>query len=209
MNNLIAQVSYPVFLYMTFLFLLIASVFSFVVGIALALRSQRALRFFDLMNRWISVRKMMKPLSTPHYIEPVLMKRRVILGAAIIIGAAITIQLLDGADLHPTLTLLNGSLTPPEVTGIAENLKLFLIAGNILCLLVGALLIFSPKALSTLERYSDRWYSFRKATHSWDTMRMDVDNWVLKHPTSVGFTLSILSFSEGTLMFDQLEKLLH
>jgi len=39
MNNLISQISYPVFLYMTFVFFLIASVFSFFIGIALALRS--------------------------------------------------------------------------------------------------------------------------------------------------------------------------
>ncbi len=208
MNNLIAQVSYPVFLYMTLLFLLIASVFSFFVGIALALRSKRALRFFDLMNRWISVRRMLKPLSTPHFVEPVLLKQRILLGAIIIAGALITIQLLVGADLHPTLTLLNGSFSPAEITGIAENLKLFLIVGNVLCLAVGFLLVFFPRALSALERYSDRWYSFRKATRSWDTMRMNVDNWVLKHPTSAGFTLSILSFSDGTLMFDQLQKLL-
>lgn len=209
MNDLIAQISYPVFLYMTFLFLLIASIFSFVVGIALALRSKRALRFFDVMNRWISVRRMLKPLSMPHYVEPVLLKRRILLGAIIIAGALITIQLLAGADLHSTLTLLNGSFSPSEITGIAENLKLFLIVGNVLCLAIGILLVFFPRALTTLERYSDRWYSFRKATHSWDTMRMNVDNWVLKHPTSAGFTLSILSFSDGTLMFDQLQKLLH
>jgi hypothetical protein len=63
MNNLLSQVSYPVFLYMTLLFFLIASMFSFLVGIGLALRSRRALHLFVALNRWISVRKMIKPLT--------------------------------------------------------------------------------------------------------------------------------------------------
>lgn len=208
MNNLISQVSYPVFLYMTFLFFLIASVFSFVVGIALALRSEKALRFFDLMNRWISVRKMMRPLSVPHNIEPALLKRRILLGTVIIVGAMGSIQLLVGADLHPTLSLFEGSLTAPEIAGVAENLKVFLIAGNATCVLVGILILFFPRVLSTLESYTDRWYTMRKSMQPLDRMHMEVDCWVLKHPTSAGATLSILSLSDGMLMFNQLQHLL-
>ncbi len=207
MNNLISQISYPVFLYMTFVFFLIASVFSFLVGIALALRSKSALRFFDLMNRWISVRKMMRPLSVPHYIEPALLKRRMILGTVIIIGAMVSIQLLMGADLHPALSLFNGSLSAPEITGVADNLKTFLITGNALCVLVGILILFFPRVLSTLESYTDRWLSMRKSMQPLDKMHMEVDCWVLKHPTSAGVTLSILSFSDGMLMFNQLQNL--
>jgi hypothetical protein len=208
MNNLISQVSYPVFLYMTFVFFLIAAVFSFVVGIALALRSEKALRFFDWMNRWISIRRMMRPLSTPHYIEPVLLKRRVLLGTVIIIGAMASIQLLAGADLRPALSLLDDNLTVPEIAGVAENLKEFLIAGNAICMLVGILVVFFPRVLSTLESYTDRWLTLRKSMQPLDRMHMDVDNWVLKHPTSAGFTLSILSFSDGTLIYNQLQNLL-
>jgi hypothetical protein len=208
MNNLISQVSYPVFLYMMFVFLLIAAAFSFVVGIALALRSEKALRFFDWMNRWISVRKMTRPLSVPHYIEPVLLKRRVLLGTVIIIGAMASIQLLAGADLRPALSLFDDNLTVPEIAGVAENLKEFLIAGNAICMLVGILIVFFPRVLSTLEVYTDRWLTLRKSMQPLDRMHMDVDNWVLKHPTSAGFTLSILSFSDGTLIYNQLQNLL-
>lgn len=208
MNDLLSQVSYPVFLYMTFLFFLIASVFSFVVGIALALRSKKALRFFDLMNRWISVRKIMRPLSVPHNIEPALLKRRIILGTVIIIGAMVSIQLLAGADLHPTLSLFDGSLSAPEITGVAENLKVFLIAGNAICVLVGILILFFPRVLSTLESYTDSWHSMRKSMQPLDKMHMEVDCWVLKHPTSAGVTLSILSFSDGMLIFNQFQNLL-
>ena len=207
MNSLLSQVSYPVFLYMTFLFFLIASAFSFVVGVALVSRSRRALRFFDLMNRWISVRKMMKPLSTPHYIEPVLLKRRVVLGTTIMAGAAASILMLDGADLRPNLALFEGSLTPPEIAGVAENLKDFLLVGNAICVVVGAMVLFAPHVLATVESYTDRRFSLRKGMRPLDRMHMDIDSWVLKHPTSAGITLTILSLSAGMLIFNQLQNI--
>ncbi len=208
MNNLLSQVSYPVFLYMTFLFFLIASVFSFFVGIALALRSKRALRFFDLMNRWISVRRMMRPLSVPHHIEPTLLKRRYLLGAIILLGASASIALLAGADLRPTLLLFDGALSAPEMAGVAGNLKMFLIVGNAICVLVAILILFFPPWLATLESLTDRWLSVRKSMQPLDKMHMEVDNWVLRHPTSAGITLSVLSLSDGTLIFNELQHLL-
>ncbi len=207
MNSLLSQVSHPVFLYLTFLFFLMGSVFAFLVGLALAIRSDRALRFFAFMNRWVSVRKMMKPLSVPHYVEPALLKRRVALGMTIIIGAMVSVLLLKDANLRPSLALFDGSLTPFEMTGIAENLKLFLIAGNMVCLLVGAMILISPRILSSVESYTDRWFTLRKSTIALGKMHMEIDCWVLKHPTSAGLTLSILSFSAGVLMFNQLQSL--
>lgn len=208
MNTLLSQVSHPVFLYLVFIFFLIASVFSFFVGIALALRSKRALKLFDVLNRWVSVRKMMRPLSTPHYVEPALLKRRTLLGVAIIVGAAGAITLIADADLRPSLAFFEeGLLTPQEVGGIADNLKGFLLVSNLLCLLLGLSVIFFPKALATIENYTDRWYTLRKRTLPLDKMHMEVDNWVLHHPTSAGITLSVLSLSMGMLMLNQIERL--
>lgn len=207
MNSLLGQVSYPVFLYMTFHFFLIASVFSFIVGVALALRSKRALHVFDVMNRWVSVRKMMRPLSTPHYVEPALLKRRTILGGAIIVGSMASVFLLEGADLRPTLTLFEGGLTQPEISGVALNLRGFLIVGNIIGMLVGVLILFFPNALAKVENYTDRWLAVRKSMLPLDRMHMEVDCWVLKHPTSVGLALSVFSLSAGMLMLNQLQNL--
>jgi hypothetical protein len=205
MNHLISQVSYPVFLYLTFLFFLIASVFSFVVGVALAVRSQRALRTFDALNRWISVRKMMRPLMVPHNVESTLMRRRVALGAVIFGGSLVSLLLLAGTDLSPALALFNGTLNGNELTGVAANLQLLLQGGNIAGLVIGALILFSPRTLQVIENYTDQWYTLRRATRPLDQMHMEIDCWVLKHPTSVGISLVILSLSAGLLMYNQLQ----
>ncbi len=207
MNQLLSQVSYPVFLYMTLQFFLITSVFSFLVGIGLALRSPRVLRWFDAMNYWISVRKMIKPFTARHQIEPTLMKRPVWLGSAIIAGSATALYLLQGVDLRPALLLFDSSLNYLEISGIADNLKTFLIVGNALCLLAGLLTLFFPHTMTVVERYTDHWYTARKSTKALDVMHMEVDSWVLQHPTSVGITIAILSLSIGTQMYSLLQNL--
>lgn len=207
MNNLLSQVSYPVFLYMTLLFFLIASAFSFLVGIGLALRSRHAMRWFDVMNRWISVRKMIKPLTVPHEVEPTLMKQPVWLGSTIILGAATALFLLQDVDLRPALLLFDGSLTPIAMGGVADNLKTFLLVGNALCLLVGIAILFFPRTLTVVERYTDHWYTARRSTRPLDIMHMEVDSWVLKHPTSVGVTMSLLSASLGMMMYSLMQNL--
>ena len=207
MNNLLSQVSYPVFLYMTLLFFLIASVFSFLVGIGLALRSRRAMRLFDALNRWVSVRKMIKPLTMQHEVETTLMKQPLWLGGTIIIGAATALYLLQNVNLRPALLLFDGSLSPLELDGVAGNLKLFLLVGNALCLLVGIAILFFPRTLTVVERYTDHWYTVRRSTRPLDMMHMEVDSWVLKHPTSVGVTMSLLSVSLGMMMYSLMQNL--
>src|SRR5512137_1416641 len=98
MYNLLGQVSYPVFIAGVFVFFILASIFSFIVGIGLATRNARMLRFFDFMNKRVSTRQLMKPLMSPHYIEPVLLKRPALLGGFIIVGAIASILLLREFD---------------------------------------------------------------------------------------------------------------
>jgi hypothetical protein len=206
MNHLVSEVSYPVFLYLTFLFFLIASGFSFVVGVALAVRSQRALRVFDTLNRWVSVRRMMRPLMVPHDAEHLLMKRRIALGSVIFAGSLVSMWLLWGTDLRPALTLFDGLLSESEKYGVAYNLQWLLLGGNLAGVLIGGLILFSPHRLRSIETYTDRWYTLRKHTRALDAMHMEIDCWVLKHPTSVGIALTLLSLSVGMLMYNQMQN---
>lgn len=153
------------------------------------------------------MRKLTRTLSTPHFVETTLLKQRTLLGGAIIVGAAVSITLIAEADLSPSLAFFEEGLTPLEISGVASNLKGFLLISNLLCLLVGLSVIFFPKALAMIEGYTDRWYTFRKRTLPLDKIHLEVDNWVIQHPTSVGITLSFLSLSMGMLILNQLENI--
>ncbi len=204
MDGLIGRVSYPVFLHSLWIFFLIASVFAFFVGLGLALRSVRMLRICAFMNRWVSVRRMTKPLYVPHYVEPVLLKRPTILGMLVIGGASISVYLLSrgGFDaIYPSYKTLLPYTSTVILAGAVRNV---LLTGNALCIVVGVMLLFSPQKFTRIERYTDAWYSIRKHTLPLDKMHSEVDQWVLAHPTVSGAALMMMSLGLGVAMLGRI-----
>lgn len=204
MDNLLGQFSYPVFLYLLWVFFLIVSVFGLVVGLGLMTRSAVMFRLFESMNRWVSVRKMMKPLSTPYFIEPALMKRPAMLGMMVIPGATTAVVLLNDIPAEIFQPVFLGPMSYGSAVVLSQYTKDFLLIGNGICVLVGLLLLFAPRLLSRLENYADMWYSVRKRTQTLSQMHIEVDQWVLAHPTVSGITLTILSFGLGSSMYARL-----
>lgn len=204
MSSLISQVSYPVFVSGVFVFFIIASIFSFIVGVGLATRSSRMLRFFNFMNRSYSTRRFTKPLTEPHFVEPTLLKHPRMLGIAIVLGAIVSIFLLkqyDGIVFQP---MYSGSFSKEAAEILAGYTASFLLIGNALCIVVGLMLLFFPRTLSTVESYTDKWYSLRKQARPLYENYIEVDKWVLAHPTVSGITLSLLSLGLGISMYIRL-----
>lgn len=197
MDHIISQVSYPAFMYSVWVFFLIVSVFVFIVGVGLVLRIAAILRFFDLMNRWVSVRRMMKPLSVPHYVEPVLQKHPILLGLFVAAGAFVSFFVLKKLDAEAFYPLYLGTLPYTTVVVLAGYTKWFLVIGNALCVMVGLLMIFSPGLLSRLETYTDMWYSVRRHTLPLARIHTEIDHWVLAHSTVSGIALIVMSLGLG------------
>lgn len=201
MNNILGQISYPVFVSGVFVFFIIASVFSFIVGVGLATRSAVMLRFFNFMNKGFSTRRLMKPLAEPHFIEPTLLKHPNILGVAILLGAVTSIVLLKEVDGGVFQPMYSGAFSSETAEILAGYTRLFLLIGNGLCIVVGVMLLFFPHLLSNIEGYTDKWYTFRKQTRPLYEKHLEVDKWVLAHPTVSGVTLSLLSLGLGISMY--------
>ncbi|ADE11437.1 hypothetical protein [Sideroxydans lithotrophicus] len=204
MNHLLGQVSYPVFISGVFVFFIIASVFSFIVGVGLALRSQRMIRFFNFMNRSYSTRRMTRPLTEPHFVEPTLLKHPKTLGVGIVAGAIVSIALLFDVDDIVFQPMYNGSFTNETAEILANYTHSFLLVGNAICIIVGVMLLFFPHVLSNIESYTDKWYTLRKQTRPLHENYIEVDKWVLAHPTVSGVTLSLLSLGLGISMYMRL-----
>jgi hypothetical protein len=201
MYNILGQVSYPVFVSGVFMFFILASIFSFIVGVGLATRSHTMMRFFNFMNRAYSTRRLVKPLIEPHFVEPVLLKHPSILGVGILLGAIISILLLKGVDPIVFQPMYSESFSRETAEILAGYTHSFLLVGNALCIIVGVLLLFFPHHLSTIESYTDKWYSIRKQTRPLHENYLEVDKWVLAHPTVAGVTLSLLSLGLGISMY--------
>lgn len=204
MYSYLGQVSYPVFIAGVFVFFILVSIFSFIVGIGLATRNKRMLRFFEFMNKRVSTRQLMKPLASPHFIEPVVLKRPGILGAAIILGAATAIAMLREVDDVVFQPLYSG-MFPIETADILANYThSFLIIGNVMCIAVGLLLVFYPEKLIAIGRYTDKWLTFRQRTRPLNVTYFDTDKWILSNATIAGVTLSVLSLGLGVMMYMRL-----
>lgn len=204
MYNILGQISYPVFLAGVFVFFILVSIFSFIVGIGLATRNARMLRFFDFMNRRVSTRRLVKPLTEPHYIEPVLLKRPGILGTVIIVGAIAAILLLGQYDAIVFQPIYSDVFSIETADILAGYTRAFLLIGNALCIGVGVLLVSFPEKLHTIGHYTDKWLTLRKQTKLLNTPYFDVDKWVLSNATVAGITLSVLSLGLGVWMYMRL-----
>lgn len=201
MTSILSQVSYPVFIYCVFAFFIFVSAFSFVVGVSLAMRSTTMLRLFGFMNKWVSIRKIDKPLTMPHFVEPVLFKHRNMLGIGITIGSATSIFLLMDVDADLLQPIFLGPFSHFTAKILASYTESFLLIGNGICVAVGLLILFFPHLLSSIEVYTDKWYTLRKQTLPLNQMHLEVDKWVLAHPTVSGITLSFLSLGLGASMY--------
>jgi hypothetical protein len=208
MYNILGQVSYPVFIACVFVFFILASIFSFIVGIGLVTRSARMLRFFDFMNKRVSTRRLMKPLlkplTEPHYIEPVLLKHPRILGGGIIVGAIASILLLGEFDAIVFQPVFSGVFAIETADILAEYTRSFLLIGNVLCIGVGVLLLYFPEKLHAIGRYTDKWFSLRQRTRVLHEPYFDMDKWVMSNATVAGATLSVLSLGLGIWMYMRL-----
>lgn len=204
MYNLLGQVSYPVFIAGVFLFFILASIFSFIVGISLATRNARMLHFFDFMNKRISTRQLMKPLAAPHYVEPVLLKRPSLLGGGIVAGAIASILLLWELDAFVFQPIYTGAFSETTALILGGYTRAFLLIGNGLCIVVGGLLLFYPQKLHIIGHYTDKWMTFRRQTKPLNVPYFDTDKWILANATVAGITLSVVSLGLGIWMYMRL-----
>ncbi len=201
MYSLLSQISFPVFVSGVFVFFILASILSFIVGIGLATRNAAMLRFFSFMNKEFSTRRAIKPLVMPHYVEPSLLKHPVMLGVNITLGAVISILLLNGIDAAAFHPVYLDSFDYKTAGILASYTKLFLLIGNGICVVIGLMVLFFPHLLSSIEAYTDKWYTLRKKTRPLYLPHLEVDKWVLAHPTVSGITLSIMSLGLCVSMY--------
>jgi hypothetical protein len=162
------------------------------------------LRFFSFMNTRISTRRLTKPLTSPHYIEPSVLKHSRVLGACIIVGAIASILLLKGVDDFVFFPIYSDTFSQQTSMILARDTHAFLLIGNALCIGVGVLLMYFPQKLEVIGRYTDKWFTFRKQTRILHEPLIDVDKWVMKNATIAGVTLSVLSLGLGVWMYMRL-----
>lgn len=179
----------------------------FAIGASLIFYSQRTLRFFDVLNRWVSMRSTFKPFEIPRDTTQAVQKYRRWLAAFFIAGAVFSLFVLATKfDARAAIAGFNlNTLRAPVASWVVDSARWILIVGNLVAVAVGIMLGFFPAAITALEAGGSRWYSERRLVKGGDTMTLSLDKWVAAFPRTTGvifmLTTLILVGNFGFILF--------
>lgn len=174
-------------------FFLVGGLVGVAVGVSLIVRSERTLRFFGIMNRWVSLRGAARPLEIPRDTTQAVQRYRHWLGAVFIVGGAFaTFILATRFSAGAARQLLNLTALHPTIASWAvDSARWILIVGNLVAVVVGILLAFFPAALAALEARGGSWFSERRLLKGGDTQNLSLDKWVAAHPRRAGVIMVV------------------
>lgn len=175
-----------------FVFLLAGAAFALLAGLLLLFDSARALRIAERLDRWISTREAVKPLEEFRNVSRPLYRMHRMVGALICAGALYSLIVLGlpsgGAAISKSLSAIG----PARFSAwLSESLRYVLLAGNFGALLFGLVFIVRPSALKSLEAWADRRISERQAIKPLEAMRMSADQFLRRHPRTVGAVVTV------------------
>lgn len=168
-------------------------IIGFAVGVGLIVNHAGMHRLFGVMNRWVSMRRGLKWLEVPRDTEPAKQHLRRLTGVIFILLAAFSAYaLIKQVDVDALVAAMR--VKPPFIAHAAwlmGCIRWFLVAGSILAVAVGFMLVFSPTTLQAIEMRANHWYSSRRLGRGSDVMHMGFDNWVELHPRAMGWLITI------------------
>ena len=172
----------------------IVAVTGLAVGVGLIISSQRTVRVFHSINRWVSTRHALKAVELPRDTERAShLHQRWLAGAFVLGGFIAVVGLSLGYDSSAISAAFAEKRFSPVVGIAMESLKWFLIVGSVFGIVVGAMLLFYPNAESALERFANRWVSSRQIARTGDDMHMTLDQLVEAHPGIAGGIIACTS----------------
>ena len=177
------------------LFFFISGFALLVVGLWLVVNSAAALRFFEGMNRWVSMRRATRPLEITRDTRPLVLRYRFLIAAFVIAAGVFAIYgLLTQYDAREAVRLLGlESQRPVLALWLVDSARWLLIAGNVLGIVIGLLLVFFPAALSRLEARGGDWYSERRMVKGADAMNTGLDARVAANPRAAGILITLVA----------------
>ena len=163
------------------------------VGVGLIWNGAATLRFFNFMNRWISMRRVVRPLEIPHDTRPAVQRHRRWLAPVLIVGSVYAIYGLTMwyNDIAAVVMFGLGNLHPVLASWLVSSVRWILIAGALVGIVVGIMLAFFPAALFRLETGGGHWYSERELSKGVDTLHLKADNWVAENPRASGLIIIV------------------
>jgi hypothetical protein len=205
------QITPDSMLYSLVVLLIIGNVFAFGIGVLMLAAPQQLSAVFKFSNRWISTRKLTKPLEKSRQTERAMLRYPRALGTILLASAALI--LIKGTIFVTGMSVAEGGELLARLygdadvsSGLWESLWIILIAfimlGALTAAVVGLTSWFRPGQLKHWGKSTNRWVSTRKLTKPLEKPNYHLDKLVLARPRLWGGVITVLAlFSAVVLWF--------
>jgi hypothetical protein len=204
------QITPDSMLYYLVVLLIIGNVFAFGIGVLMLAAPQQLSGVFKFSNRWISTRKMTKPLEKPRPTDRAMLRYPRVLGAILLASAvlilvkgAIFVTGMSAADGGRLLAQLYGNtdISASAWESLWISLIAFIMLGALTAVVVGLMSLFRPGWLKHWSKFTNRWISTRKLTKPLDTPHYHLDKLVLARPRLWGGVITVLALFSAVVLW--------
>jgi hypothetical protein len=196
--------------YYLILFLIFGNLFAFFIGVLMIAAPQRLGDLFRISNRWVSTRRMTKPLEKPRHADRAMLRYPRVLGAIMLASAAlilikgiIFISGVSATDGGRLLARLYSGVSLPA--GAWELIWITLISvillGAILAIAVGLMSLFKLGKLKHWAESANRWVSTRQLTKPLDMPHYHLDKMVSAKPQLWGGVITALALFSSLVLW--------
>jgi hypothetical protein len=180
-------------IFITFVYRLffVFGIIAFAVGVGLIVNHARMRQCCEFMNRWISTRPATKWLAIPRDTLAVEHRFRYAIGAVSILLAGFSVFVLNAQiDVEQVAAAIPLNVPHDFEVLIVESVRRILIAGGLLAIAVGVMLILFPNALRAIETRANQWYSTRSIIRNGEAMNFGFDKWLDGNPRVAGWIIT-------------------
>jgi hypothetical protein len=196
--------------YYLIVLLIIGNVFALGIGVLMLAAPRQLKAVSRFSNRWISTRKMTKPLAKSRPTEHAMLRYPRALGAIMLASA--TLILIKGTIFVTGMGVAEGGRLLARLyddadvsSGLWESLWISLIAfialGAVTAVVVGLMSLFRPGQLKRWAGSVNRWVSTRKLTKPLDIPRYHLDDLVAARPRLWGGVITALSLFSAVVLW--------
>lgn len=175
------------------IFLLIGALMGIAVSLLLIFKPHLIERVNRVANRWVSMRHISRWMDRSIRIERWCYRHHRPLGLFLTLGGAYILVYFGWRfdkpiALHSFSSFVSNKLL---LDTLLQALVLFELIGGVFALLVGLVIWLRPSLLRGMEKESNQWLSFRRATKVLDVQHDQVDLFVEQHAQRVGWLLLV------------------
>ena len=183
------------------IFLLVATAFALLYGVALLAAPSRTLRFNDVASRWFSTRSVQVALDKRHDLQRVIYRRHRWIGVLLLVGGSYVLWiLLARYDPSVVVAPLKRSMSPRLASAILDAAWWLLVPANALAVVVGIVMFARPSLLRGVESFANREVSTEAVGTMLDGVYSAPDRLIRAYPRLTGVVIVVASlYAGGTL----------